>query len=102
MIYKPAHILEFCPSLFSDGGGVKTGGGWLHGGNVSLRLRCARGYNEVLKRRSIEQLINPEINLICFHNKALLAGPASKRYLSAFLRDYARPNHLPGSSHESH
>lgn len=59
-------------------------------------------YNKVFKRQSIEQLINPEINLICFHNKALLADPASKRYLSAFLKDYTRPNHLPGSSHESH
>lgn len=97
MIYKPAHTLEFCPSLFSSGG-VKAG-------SMEERLSAAvlcEGYNEVFKRRSIEQLINPEINLICFHNKALLASPASKRYLSAFLRDYTRPNHLPGSSHESH
>lgn len=92
MIYKPAYILEFCPS------GVKAGSAE----GMSHCCSVVRGYNEVFKRQSIEHLINPEINLICFHNKALLASPASKCYLSAFLRDYTHPNHLPGSSHESH
>lgn len=54
-------------------------------------------YNKILARQSIEQLINPKINLICFHNKTLLAVPSSKRYLSALLKDYTLPNHLPGS-----
>ena len=59
-------------------------------------------YNKIVERQSIEQLINPQINLICFHNKTLLAVPSSKRYLSALLKDYTLPNHLPGSSQESH
>lgn len=44
-------------------------------------------YNKIFKRQPIEQLINPKINLICFHSKTLLASPSSKRYLSAFLKD---------------
>lgn len=51
-------------------------------------------YNKISARQSIEQLINPKINLICFHNKTLLAVPSSKRYLSALLKDYTLPNHL--------
>lgn len=51
---------------------------------------------------SIEQLINPKINLICFHNKTLLAISSFEHCLPAFLKDYKLPHHLPSSSQESH
>lgn len=55
-------------------------------------------HNKIFKRQTMELLISPKINLICFHNKTVLASPFSKRYLSAFLKDYTHLNHLPASS----